>query len=61
VISRYRKASTPEYSTATAAASVAVKIPATMPPMTTTSRNRLGRAAKSFITTSRTFSVPATG
>ena len=44
-----------------AAASVAVKTPATMPPITTTSRNRLGSAATNRRATSATGSRSPTG
>src|SRR5690554_1663471 len=48
-ISLYINAKTKEYKTAIAEASVAVKNPATIPPITTISINKLGSASSSFL------------
>ena len=47
--SRYTNESTKQYSTAIPEASVAVKTPVTIPPITTTNSNKLGKASKKVL------------
>lgn len=51
-ISLYKKPSTRVYNTAIADASVAVKIPVTIPPITNTNKNKLGTASTKVLNTS---------